>query len=222
MNHPNREEWVPYLFGEAKANARRTLDEHLRECPACRTEIDAWQRSLGRLAAWKLPKVHRQPEIWQPVLKWAVAASIVLGIGFGLGRLSSPTPALGDDWRSQVEASVKAALVTDLQNALERAQGQTEDALARLEDRLANTAQVEAEEMARILTDVLNRAHEEDRRAMLALYRDLEKQNAATYVALRKDLETVASLTDEELRQTRLRLIQFADNLRPDEREINP
>ena len=39
MNHPKREEWVPYLFGEATPQTRDKLTEHLQNCPDCAAEI---------------------------------------------------------------------------------------------------------------------------------------------------------------------------------------
>jgi hypothetical protein len=47
------------------------------------------------------------------------------------------------------------------------------------------------------------------------LFRGLEERHTAAYVALRKDLETLASLTDDEIRRARLQLIQLAGNETP-------
>ena len=87
MNHPNHEQWVPYVFGEAGAKEKRILSEHLLKCDECRQEIAAWQRSLGRLNAWSLPPMPRRraSEGFVPIWKWAAAALLVLGIGLGLG-----------------------------------------------------------------------------------------------------------------------------------------
>src|SRR5437588_2561299 len=89
MNHPNREEWAPYLFGEAKPEARHRLTRHLQECADCRAEINTWQRSLHRLDAWELPDRPRPGGQLMPLLRWAAAAAVILGLGFGIGRLGS-------------------------------------------------------------------------------------------------------------------------------------
>ena len=39
MNHPNREEWIPLLFGEAEPESKSRLEEHLRSCPACAASL---------------------------------------------------------------------------------------------------------------------------------------------------------------------------------------
>jgi hypothetical protein len=90
MNHPKHEEWVPYLFGETSWTSNRELNAHLRSCPECREEIEGWKSSLGRLNAWKLPPVRTAGEMFQPMLKWGVAAALVLGLGIGMGRLTVP------------------------------------------------------------------------------------------------------------------------------------
>src|SRR5262245_38032670 len=91
MNHPKREEWVPYLFGEAKSEVRPELQQHLQNCTDCRSEIDNWKRTVRRLDAWQLPKAARRREAFAPMFKWAVASTVilVLGLGLALGRLTS-------------------------------------------------------------------------------------------------------------------------------------
>src|SRR5213593_4274584 len=87
MKHPNREQWVPYVFGEASPDAAQSLSQHLAECAECRAQVDAWRRTLKRLNAWKVPARRRGVSVVVPVLKWAMAAAIILGLGFGLGRI---------------------------------------------------------------------------------------------------------------------------------------
>jgi len=202
MNHPKPEEWVQYVFGEASSASHRRLQEHLRECGECRQEIEAWQRSRGCLNAWKLPRMQRRPEALAPLLRWAVATSFILMLGFGLG------------WLTSVRNSNAG-----FQNALDRAQSQTAHSLAALEARLAKTSGAETRQLVQGLTVMLERAREEDRRAALALFRDLEKQHVAAYVALRKDLERLASLTEDEIRQARLTLVQLVDQTPTNEGE---
>lgn len=90
MNHPEREEWVPYLYGEAKPEDRQRLKEHLQSCSECRTEVDAWRQSLDCLDAWRLPRSRPRQEAFAPFLSWAVAAAGILLLGFGIGRLTAP------------------------------------------------------------------------------------------------------------------------------------
>ena len=90
MNHPKPEEWVPYLFGETTAVARRELRAHLRECQQCRGEVDTWKRSLVKLDSWKLSRVRLSSDMLFPVLKFAAAAAIMLAVGISIGRATAP------------------------------------------------------------------------------------------------------------------------------------
>src|SRR3974390_2222803 len=89
MNHPERDEWGPYLFGETTPEISLRLDAHLANCPECRLEIESWKRSLRRLDAWKLTPVTQPMAGRVPLLRWAVATMLVLAIGFAVGRLST-------------------------------------------------------------------------------------------------------------------------------------
>jgi hypothetical protein len=57
---------------------------------------------------------------------------------------------------------------------------------------------------------VLNEARAEDHHTLLVQLDRLQQRHAADYLALRKDLETVAAMTDDELRRTRQGLRHFA------------
>src|SRR5436190_9725701 len=116
MKHPNQDEWMPYLFGEASPKTARTLDEHLAHCPACRTQVESWRRTLKRLDAWEVPARRKRAAYAQPAVRWAIAAAIVLGLGFGLGRFSSERAAAQS--RRQLEASVKSMVAAQVRDAV--------------------------------------------------------------------------------------------------------
>ena len=205
MNHPKREEWTPYLFGEATPEARNKLTEHLQNCPECAAEIAGWRRSLHKLDRWKLPRMRARSAQGAPsFLKWGVAAALVLGAGVGLGRWSAPAVD-SNALQTRIEASVKSSL------ALER-QGQFN---ADLQSALAGAVDASAAETQRQLGELvqaLNRAREEDRQITFSWIDNVRKQHAADYLSLRTDLETVASLADEEIRRARRSLNQLAAN----------
>jgi predicted negative regulator of RcsB-dependent stress response len=214
MKHPQREEWVPFLFGEATPATQKRLAAHLEDCRECATEIAAWRRSLGRLDRWRLPSAEQTRANAAPAFRWAVAAAIVLGLGFGIGWLSKPSASNAAELRAQVEASVNAVLASELRQQMaaeiervsSQAQGQSSNALAALELRLARTSETGLRQVLQGLTDVLNSAREEDRRAFATLLDQVQEQRTTDYVSLRKDLETLATLTDDEIRQARSRL----------------
>jgi hypothetical protein len=110
MNHPKREEWVPYLYGETRPDVRRHLKAHLQECSECREEIQNWKQSLGRLDAWKLPSTRSTSDLFAPLLRLAFAAIVVLGVGFAAGRWSA-TGATAEKVRAAVEPQLRKELV---------------------------------------------------------------------------------------------------------------
>lgn len=179
MNHPNPEEWVPYLYGEAGPAKRQDLKAHLQSCPECRQEVEAWRRSMNRLDHWKVPSAERRPTgaslgLW----RWATAAAAVLLAGVWIGRATAP--------RLDPQ-QVRAAITPELRREL-------------------STEAVEAAraEAARVAT--LNLASSQK-------YTDQVAQQL--YVALKRDVDTIAQNTDAGLRYTAQQLVQLADYSQP-------
>ena len=213
MNHPKHEEWVPYLAGEASPEMRQQLSGHLKSCPECAAEIAGWQRSIGRLDRWKLPRRRRsRPEWLEPALKWGIAAALVLGMGFGIGRWSVPASPDAAALREELQT----ALAVNRAQITNEFQAQLTSALTRA---LAGAAEVSSMETGRLFGEfvkVLDEARAEEHQTLLAQLDRLQQRHAADYLALRKDLETMATFTDDELRRTRLGLRHFAaDNTAP-------
>ncbi len=207
MNHPKREEWIPLLFDEADAESKARLEEHLRTCETCAEEVSGWRRSLGRLDAWKLPRPRKicRPMPAQP-LAWAAAAAIII-TAFVAGRFTAPT--IDTD---KLRAGLKAELSAEIQSGFARVSGESSNALANLEARLATTSAGESEELAQEFVRVINSLRADDRAATEALFDKLQKQYTTDFVLLRRDLETLASTTDEEIESARLTLYQLASN----------
>jgi hypothetical protein len=167
MNHPHREEWIPYVFGEASASDARSLKTHLDDCADCREEIEIWQRSLRRLDDWKLPApaVARSDSPFLPALKWAAAAALVLTLGFSIGRSTAEV---------DIE-QVRQALEPEIREHL-------------------------SQEFATLLRQELDK---------------VETQRVEDLVSLKRDLDTVAVLTDASLRRTENRLSRLASYTQP-------
>jgi hypothetical protein len=206
MNHPKREEWIPLLFGEADADARQRLKTHLRDCPECAREVGAWQRTVGRLDAWKLPKApHAKSFSFKPVGLTA-AAAVIVG-AFMIGRFSAPQLDA-----QKFRAELKSELSAEIQQGFVKASSDSAKALANLEYRLASASVHDSREMAREFVQMINDLRADDRKATEALFAKLEKQYTTDFVLLRRDLETLASTTDEEIESARLKLFQLASN----------
>jgi anti-sigma factor RsiW len=124
MNHPKPEDCVQYLYGEIKPDLRRQLKEHLDGCAECREELQSWKRSLHQLDAWKLPRTSSRLDAVTPFLKWAVAALLVLGLGFGFGRLSASRVDL-EKVRAQVEPEIRREFAEMLRQAIDKSSATT-------------------------------------------------------------------------------------------------
>jgi len=209
MSHPQREEWVRLLCGETDAAATQRLESHLRECSDCAREVNGWRRSVARLDAWKLPKSHRPRRrlAVQPIA-WAAAAAIVMG-AFVAGRFTAPPfdPA-------SLHAQLKSELSAELQQGFARVAEDSAGALANLELRLASAHAQNNKQLAAQFMEVVNAMREQDREQTEALFAKIQQQYNTDFVLLRRDLENLASATDEEIAEARLKLYQLAANQR--------
>jgi anti-sigma factor RsiW len=218
MNHPSDEKWVPYLCGEATPEEQNQLAEHLRDCPQCASLLQSWQRTARKLESLTFPaRISCGRVRYEPVLKWGLAAALVLGLGFALGRATTLTRADLDDLRVQLRQQLRQEMVADSQTALDQVRQQFSDAIAAAESRVGQAANTEAGRIWRGFMEVLSRAREEDRRATAALVQALQQQHDADFVSLHTDVETVASHTDEGIREARLKLIQLATCAEPND-----
>jgi hypothetical protein len=209
MNHPKREEWIPLLCGEVDTATKQRLEEHLQSCADCATEVNGWRRTMGRLDAWELPKARRARRLPIQPIAWAAAAAIVVG-AFVAGRF---TASRFDEGKFRAE--LKSELSAEIQQGFARAANDSSKALENLEVRLAAASVRNSKEMAQEFVDYIAAARSEDRKATEALWEKLQTQYTTDFVLLRRDLETLASTTDEEIEIARQKLIQLASNQNP-------
>jgi hypothetical protein len=204
MNHPKREEWVPLLCGEADAPTAQRLEAHLQECVECAREVNGWRRTVGRLDAWKLPKPERRRTLPMQPIAWAAAAAIVIG-AFVAGRFTAP----GFD-ATNLRAELKAELSKEIQQGFARVAEDSASALANLELRIAAASDENNKELAVQFVAGIEALRSQDREATEALFAKLQKQYTTDFVLLRRDLEMLASATDEEIEDARLKIYQLA------------
>jgi len=119
MFHPTPEEWMAYLYGELDKKSGAPLRTHLQECAECQAQLVAWQGAMAHLDSWKMPDVRKQPRREFHALRWAIAAAVLVIIGYGVGRATRGPDA--GDLRASVEASVRQDLLKELKGELSRA-----------------------------------------------------------------------------------------------------
>ncbi len=198
MKHPEPEQWVPYLYGEAGPELRQELKAHLEVCASCREEFSRWQRSSRRLDTWKLRRGQESRERFAPALKWAAAAMLMLGLGLGLGFGAGRVSAGKSDvarLRAALEPQLRQELTQTLQNELSRSR---EGTLA--------AARAETEKSLAAYDTTLETRRAADNEAIRLALAQLQLQN----VSLKKELDTVALNTDAGLEHTEQQLAQLA------------
>ncbi len=207
MNHPSREEWMSYLYDELNADQSANLKAHLHTCPDCKSKVNEWQAARSGLDEWRVPKKRGRVLLAQPMVKWAAAAAIVLSIGVGIGRLTSAPPDV---------QQVRAAIEPEMRQELRREFAQLfRDQL----DKSASTTLAASTEQTRQLLAEFARVVEakrtEDYQAINAVLDKLQSQRLADFFSLKKDVDTMAVLTESGFRRAQQQLVQLADYTQP-------
>jgi hypothetical protein len=201
MEHPTHEQLLSLLEGTEPDGIDKTLQQHVDTCPQCAAEVAGWQRTIRRLEgyAWPTPQEIR-PVFKATMLKWAAAAMFILGIGFGLGRLSQPSgESLKQIVAIQVKQQVQDELKADLLAAFARSGSKTSDPFR--------------QQLRREVTAALQRKEEESQRVIFEVLDQVRREHEVDYLSLRHDLETAASVADSDLQRSQQRLNQLAATL---------
>jgi anti-sigma factor RsiW len=199
MNHPKPEEWLRYVDEEGTAEMRGRLSEHLQQCSNCSAELEGWQRSVQKLkrlgVADKRQFAPKRPGIqfWkEPLLKWGIAALVILSLGFLYGRFSAQQASLKT--LTQLKEELREQWQNDLFSAM-RAEGTRSETSSPVSDR----------------ETIAHLQQSQDR--LLTMIKSIQAQHIADYISLRQDLETAVSVADKDLRQSNLRINQLANTV---------
>jgi len=209
MNHPDREAWVPYLFGETNSKQQQQLDAHLNDCAECREQLERWQRSLQRLDDWQLPlaePTQRRFQSFVPLFKLAAAAAVVLCVGYGLGRVSARPDT------AKLRAAIEPQIRTELRSELDRV---LDDKLKTQAAAILAAAARHADEVGESSARALSEARNEDHQAVLTAFDKFDTQRATDLLSLKRQVDTLAFNTDLGLRETQQRFAQFANYSQP-------
>ncbi|HZR15998.1 MAG TPA: hypothetical protein VFE51_01610 [Verrucomicrobiae bacterium] len=214
------------MEGDVSAQDKARLFQHLKECPDCSAELAGWRRSvqkLERLADQDQTRTTarhlKRSFAVTTVVRWAVAAAIVLYVGFTLGRLSIRPGASERVIAERVREEVRGQLRNDLLAAIDPNRKAQEDFQKQLregfkgalDDAVKGTAQSTG-----IAVDTLQLVHQqldEHQRRLLELITTVRNQQIADYVSLRRDLETAVSAADTDLQENSVRLNELADTV---------
>jgi anti-sigma factor RsiW len=214
MNHPAPETWMAYLYAELPPTAREDCEAHLRTCPACRVSVENWRATMGALntdhATLALPRRRPAAARWQPALRWALAASVVLGAGFLAGRATGPSRA---DLKKEVAAARE-------QLSAELAQRHDADLQSVTVATVATTA-AENHKFLADFTRQLNQARTAERRDLLGALQAYEDRRVMDYTELRDGINQLARKTGTGFRQAESQLNLLANYLPSDASSSN-
>lgn len=194
MKHPDVTEWMAFLYGEVAPERKHELEAHLAGCANCAAELAGWRSGMTALDDWKLPVKRRTPRRALPVLKWAAAAALVLGVGFLFGRQFSPASAELAELKAsvaQLAESVQRERGVNLTNSVNIATAAANAETLRL---LSGYSQLQAEQRTT------------DQQAIALAVRNFETRLGR----LRTELETVALNTENGFEQTRENMTRLA------------
>lgn len=213
--HPNSEEWMSFLYREVSPERSAELDTHLRQCGECQKHVAQWRGTMAALDADRSPAVTQRRRSAVPVLRWAAAAALILGLGFGAGRwTSSPSAEM---------ARLEAALRTEMETKLAASRAEFVAALdkrnaesrANLQTVASEAARVEAESLLMKFARSIDEQRDADRDVFVTALRNLEERRATEFAALRKDLDTLAVNADDGLSRTQEQLMELASMTQP-------
>jgi hypothetical protein len=210
MNHPTSEEWMSYLYDEMEATERARLTGHLEGCTQCRAKVAAWQGAQRSLDEWRLEPC-RTPKVTvlaRPWLKWAAAAVLFAGVGFSAGRFSMARPVDAQKLRAEIEPQLRQQLRAELVQTMRE----------ELDKSAAATLAASREQTRGMLADYgrkIENARADDNAVISAALDRLDSQQADDYVSLKKQLDTVAVMTESGLRRTENQMVELAGMTTP-------
>jgi hypothetical protein len=166
-------------------------------------------------------------------VKWAAAAAVLLFAGFGFGRAMSPTSANAAAIRAAIEPSLKNFVEAGLRQQFAQElrdkwqidlastrvrlvaeyQRQLADELAKATDAMLTAANADTERLLADFARTENERRAEEKQTLIVLLKALETMRLSD----RKDLETLAMLTEASLRSARQEIAELASDRTPAE-----
>ena len=139
MKHPNREQWISFLYEECDPAEQTELATHLKVCPTCREQVDTWRNTTAALDTYRIER-HAQPN-WQtvPWLRWSAAAAALLAVGISIGTTL------------QARGNPNQALITELRNRVEQSEAQHAETKKFLVELTQTIAENRAKDQAALL-----------------------------------------------------------------------
>ncbi len=209
MKHPAPETWMSYVYDETDSKERAELDAHLHECATCREAVANWRGTMSRLdedqATLALPPRRARTTFrWQPVVRWALAACVVVCAGFAAGRYGTTSEerfrAELANAREQMADEIRARYAEDLKTIVDAAVTattlQNQEALASIKQEFVDARATDQRQLLTVLDRMELQRTEDYRRLSGGLVR-LARQTGDGFKQAEEQLNTLASYMPE-------------------------
>lgn len=176
MSHPNSETLTDFMYEELSPERQAEVNAHVQSCGECSAQVEAWRGVRRELKGWTLPPKTRRaikPAFAAPALKWAAAAAVFIGTGFGIAKLTaapadlSPLRAdLARELRQEVRQELAAKLASYSEDQTARQQ-EFQQAIVQAMTRLETRRVADHASLRKDVETVAIRAQEEFDRILL-------------------------------------------------------
>jgi hypothetical protein len=222
MNHPNREEWMAYLYKEVGRKRQAELKEHLKQCSQCQADVTAWGSVMKELDRWQLPQARsisgsRRDIKW--AVRWTAAAVLLILAGYAVGRITVAAPPDMEQLQTALETTLEPAIRQNVIRELNRDWGLAlASSYLRLKDELSGQFRRElnayalrtlaasnstTNELLTEMIEAINTAQAQDRRWVAAALEQIEFNRLRDKSQFINGLETLAAETGDEILRTK-------------------
>ena len=214
QKHPSEQAWMEYLYDEMTSAERSALETHVKECPPCREKRDGLQGTQRSLDEWRVvvPAKHELIKGWQPVVKWAAAAVLVVTTAFAAGRMGRPALDV-EALQARISKPIEEKVLAESQRAAVAAEEKMRAEFRAVAEKAMADAAASTKKQLEEMTAMLATLREQDKAAFATLLEEYESERLAEYIKFRTDLEKVALFSQS--------VAQFASYSDPEHEEAN-
>ena len=194
---------MEWLYEELPRERHAALQAHLSSCAQCDSQMTAWKGAMENLDGWSVLEPSagaRAREWWSRGAKWAAAAVLVIA-AFLAGRTNT----------SNLSAAVQKEVAGQMQSARAELATNLKQTLTTHLDSVAASNRVEVARLFGDLAATINEGRTADQQNVLAALKEMDARWLAIYASFRRELETVAILTETGLKDTQQQLVQMTD-----------
>ena len=213
LTHPSPEEWMEYLYDEVTPNQRKMLSTHAETCEPCRARLANWERATSFLNKDRNNGTTILKIRTSGLLKWAAAFAILACGIYGTikGTVNAQQIA---ELRNSVAQSVRASLEPEIKSKLAAQQTETMESLrtelAKIRENAAVAARASERQLLDSIVAITSDTRSKDREFLISALQQLEEKRSNELSALRKELETVAVLTEANFKKAQQQIVQLA------------